>query len=136
MPSRAAFGRSRCAITGRQHEVARLGSGERDFDGLAIAKLADHDHVWIFTERCFQRGHEAQRVPSDFSVRHDRAFRWMHDLDRIFDRDDVVGVRGVEQIDESGHRRRLAVTARAGDDDEPLVVADGFLELARKTETL
>ena len=44
----------------------------------------------------------------------------VHELDRIFDRDDVILPLPVDRIHHRAQRRRLARAGRTGDEDEPL----------------
>ena len=54
------IGRDR--VEGSEHEVTRLGGGQRERDRLEIPHLADHQHVRIFTKRRAKRGGERARV--------------------------------------------------------------------------
>ena len=44
----------------------------------------------------------------------------MDELDGVLDRDDVVGPRLIDVVDDRGERGRLARAGRAGHEDEPL----------------
>src|SRR5690606_23231178 len=73
---------------------------------------------------------------ADLALRDDGLLARVHDLDGVLDREDVIGLRAVDQIDERRERRRLAVAARARDDHEALVVRDHLRELDREAELL
>ena len=47
----------------------------------------------------------------------------MQELDRIFDREDVLGARLVDQVDDRGQRRRLARSGRTGDEHDAVLAA-------------
>ena len=44
----------------------------------------------------------------------------VHELDRVLDRDDVVGAVAVDVVDQRAERRGLARAGRAGDQHQPL----------------
>ena len=46
----------------------------------------------------------------------------VQELDRVLDRDDVLGVGLVDVVDHRGERRRLARAGRAGDQDDPALL--------------
>ena len=76
-----------------EDEVAGLGRGERGRDRLEVAHLADEDHVRVLAERGAQRLGEARRVGADLALVDDAALVAVHELDRILDREDVLGAR-------------------------------------------
>src|SRR3954470_14480764 len=57
----------------------------------------------------------------------------VYELDRIFDRDDVIRSRPVDVVDHRGERRRLAGAGRTGDEHETFLqrteIQDGWREL-------
>ena len=58
--------------------------------GLLVAKLTDEDDVGILAKNATQGLLEGGRVEADLALRDDAALVVMHDLDRIFDRDNVI----------------------------------------------
>ena len=78
----------------RQHEMAGLGGHQRRLDRLVVAHLADEDDVRVLAQRRAQRGREAARVDVDLALVDDRLLVLMEELDRILDRDDVLGAVG------------------------------------------
>ena len=76
-----------------EDEVAGLGRGQRGRDRLEVAHLAEEDHVRVMPERPAQRRGEADRVLTDLALVDDAALVLVQELDRILDRDDVVGAR-------------------------------------------
>ncbi len=57
-------------------------------------------------------------------------------LDRIFNRDDVVVVRFVDQIDDGGQRRTLAAAGWSSDQHNPILDIDDLLQLFRQIEVV
>ena len=97
-------------VQGREHEVTGLGRGERERDRLEIAQLADHDHVRVLAQRRAQRAGEGVRVPVHTALIHQAAFRGMHVLDGILDREDVLAALLVDQVRRA---RRASTTCRS-----------------------
>ncbi len=97
-----------------EDEVARLGRLDGDGDRLEVAHLADEDDVRILAERSAERVLEALRVLADLALVHEALDVLVNELDRIFDRDDVVGAVLVDVVDHRGERRRLARPGRTG----------------------
>ena len=98
--------------------MAGLGRGERGCDRLEVAHLADEDHVGVLAERCAQALGEARRVEPDLALVDDAALVLVDELDRVLDREDVLGARAVHLVDQRRERRRLARAGWAGDQDE------------------
>ena len=105
-----------CSV--REDEVAGLGGGQRRRDRLEVAHLAEEDHVGVLAERATQGVGEPGRVLPDLALVDDAALVMVQELDRILDRDDVVGARAVDLVDDRRERRRLARAGRAGDEHE------------------
>ena len=119
-----------------EHEVAGLGGGERGADRLEVAHLADEDHVGVLAERGAERLAEAGRVDADLALVDDAALVPVHELDRILDREDVVGAVAVDLVDHRGERRRLTGAGRAGDEDEAARLHRELGERGRQAELL
>jgi hypothetical protein len=91
------------------------GLGERDgvFHRLAIANLADQNHVRGLAQRVLQRRVPALGIHADFALRDDAVAMFVHVLDRIFDGDDVTVAVFVAVADHRGERGGFAGTGRA-----------------------
>ena len=74
----------------REHEVAGLGGGERGRDRLEVAHLAEEDHVGVLAQRRAQRLAEGRCVGADLALGDDAALVPVHELDRVFDGEDVM----------------------------------------------
>ena len=109
---------ARLRVQGAEDEVAGLGGGDRGRDRLEVAHLAEEDHVGVLAQRGPERVAEARRVGADLALVDDAALVAVQELDRILDRDDVVGARPVDLVDHRRERRRLARAGRPGDEDE------------------
>jgi hypothetical protein len=71
-------------------------------------------------QRCAERGLECLRVQPDLALVHQTLDVLVNELDRIFDRDDVVGAVLVDEVDHRRERCRLAGARRSGHDHEAL----------------
>jgi len=109
-------------VQGPDHEVAGLGGGERQPHRLHVAHLADDDDVGILAQRGPERPREAHGVGAHLPLVHQRGLHRVHELDRVFEGDDVVGLRLVDQVHDRGERGALAAPGRSADQDDPPVV--------------
>ena len=74
-----------------ENQVTRLGDGERRFDRLEIAHLADQHDVGVLPQDVLERDLEADAVSrADFALVDDAHLVGVQELDRVFDRDDVL----------------------------------------------
>src|SRR5215210_21691 len=119
----------------REDEVAGFGRLERGLGRLGISELADQDHVRVLAERTAQRLAEGLRVQADLALVHDAPGVPVQELDRVFDRDDVLAAVLVDVVEHRGERRGLARAGGARDEDEASVLfrepadAGGHLQL-------
>ena len=120
----------------REDEVAGLGSGQRSGDRLEVAHLAEEDHVGVLAQRPAERLGEAERVLAHLALIDDAALVVVEELDRVFDRDDVIGARAVDLVDQRGERRRLTRARRAGEEHEPARLRGELVERGGQLEAL
>ena len=69
----------------------------------------------VLADRRAQGGGERSGVRADLALRDRRQLGLVHELDRILDRDDVLVVRLVDQVDDRRQRGRLAGAGRPSD---------------------
>jgi hypothetical protein len=79
-----------------EDEVARLGGLDGDGDGLEVAHLAHEHDVGVLAQRGAQGALEALGVRADLALVHQALLVRVHELDGVFDGDDVI--RGVALI--------------------------------------
>ena len=91
-----------------EHQVAGAGRGQGQFYRLQVAHFAHQDDVRVFAQGAAQGGRKRLGVNADFPVVHEAVFALMHELDRIFDRDDVIAAVLVAVIDHGRQRRGFA----------------------------
>ena len=125
-----------CGVQRAEHEVPGLGGRERGADRLEVAHLADEDHVGVLAERGAQRLAEAGRVDADLALVDDAALVAVHELDRVLDREDVIGAVAVDLVDHRRERRRLTGAGRARDEDEAARLHRELGERARQVQLL
>src|SRR2546423_5736497 len=121
-------------VKGREDEVSRLGGFERDFNRLAVAHLADEYDFGRLAQRRPEGQCEARRVGVKLALVYGRVLVRVKELYRVFDGDDVVRLRLVDEVNDGGERRRLARTRRAGDDDDAVLEAGDLLQDFRQVE--
>jgi hypothetical protein len=128
--------RGRARVQCAEHQVAGFGGGQRQADGLQVAHFADQDDVGVFAQRRAQRFAEAERVAMHFALVHQRALALVHELDRVLDRDDVVGLVVVDVVDHRRERGRFAGAGRAGDQHQAARLHRQVLEDLRRVQVV
>ena len=119
-----------------EDKVAGGRGGQRQLDRFQIAHFTDEKDVRVFAQRAAQGGGERVRVHADFAMLHQAILAAMHELDRVFDRDDVIVPLHVGVIHHRRQRGRFAGTGRAGDQDQALLQHRKFLQHRRQTRDL
>ena len=115
-----------------EDEVTGLGRGERGRDRLEVAHLAEEDHVGVLTQGAAERVGEPGRVLADLALVDDAALVVVEELDRILDRDDVVGAGAVDLVDDRRERRGLTRAGRAGDEHEAARLGGQLVQARRQ----
>ena len=100
-------------VQGGEHQVAGFHCGQCGGDGLQVSKLTYFDDVRVFAQRSLQRFGEAFRVGAHFALAHYAALVLVHEFDRVFDGDDVVGAFRVRLVYDRGQGGRLSGAGRA-----------------------
>src|SRR6478735_1225447 len=77
----------------REYEVSGFGRLEGDLNRLAVAHLADEDDLGSLAEGCAQREGKRRRVAVQFALVYGALLVAVQELDRILNRQDVLGTR-------------------------------------------
>ncbi len=119
-----------------EDQVAGLRGLDRDRHGLQVPHLADQHDVGVFAQRGPQRHLEAAGVDANLPLVDQALLIGVDELDRVFDRHDVVGARPVNVVDQRGQRRGLARTRGAGDQHQAPGQLAQVDDLLSETEVL
>ena len=90
------------------HQVARERIRNRRGHRLAVADLADQDHIRRLAQGVAQRDLHRRRVAPDLALVDDRLLVREQKLDRVFDRQDMPGHLLVAPFEHRRQRRALA----------------------------
>ncbi|CAB4925301.1 unannotated protein [freshwater metagenome] len=123
-------------MQGAEHEVARLGRGERDGNGLEIAHLADEDDVRVLAQRMLQGIAERQGVVADLALVHHAEAVPVHELDRVLNRHDVGLARAIRLVDDRRQGCGLTGAGRTGDKYEAAREVSEVTEVLRHVQRL
>ena len=88
-----------------EDEMPRLRSPERRANSVRVAYLANEYHVGILAERLHERRVEAHGVATHLPLVYEAPGGLVDVLDRVLERDDVVGTREVDPVQDRGQRR-------------------------------
>src|SRR5690606_41427303 len=113
----------------------RFRRGQREADRLEVAHLADEDDVGVLAQRRAQRLAEAERIAMHLALVHERALALVHELDRVLDRDDVIGLVVVDVVYHGGERRRDRKSTRLNSSHVKISYAVFCLKKKKKKHT-
>ena len=102
-------------------EVSGFGRLDRDGDRLEIPHLADEHDVRVFAQRGAQRVLEPFGVGVHLALVDEAPLVLVYELDRIFNRDQMIITVLVDVVDHGAERGRFSRSGRTGDEHEPLV---------------
>ncbi|KAG1396796.1 hypothetical protein G6F59_013753 [Rhizopus arrhizus] len=105
-------------MQGAQHQVAGFGKRDGVVHAFAGTHLADHDHVRRLAQGGLQRRFPAVGIDADLALGDDAALVLVHELDRVFDGDDVAGRVLVAVTDHRCQRGRFTGTGSADEQDD------------------
>ena len=105
-------------VQGAEHEVAGFRRRQRQANGLQIAHLADQDHVRILAQGRAQCVVERKRMRTDFALIDQALLRFMHEFDRVLDRQNVAVLVFIDMIDHRRQGGRLAGPGRPGNQND------------------
>src|SRR5688572_9489431 len=120
----------------RHAQVTGLGKGDGVVHGVAVADLADQDHVRGLAQRVLERRVPRVGVHAHFALGDDAVLVVVHVLDRVLDGDDVPVAVLVAITDHRRERRGFPRARAAHHDDEAALGHDYVLEHRRKIEVL
>ena len=72
-----------------KYQVTGFGGGQCEADGFRVTHLAHQNHVWVFTKRGTQSVGEAVGMFMQLTLVDQTFFTFVHELDRVFDGQDV-----------------------------------------------
>ncbi len=121
-------------VQGGEGQVAGLGDAQRRLDGLEVAHLADQHDIGVLTQAGPQGVGEAMGVGVELALVDDALLVAVEILDRVLDRDDVLGALTVHLVQHGGERRRLAGAGGAGDEHQSARFLADLLDDRRQTE--
>ena len=94
--------------------MAGLRRFQHDFNGLAVAHLADQDHLGSLSHGGTQCVGKAWSIAVQFPLVDGGRFVVVQELDGVFHRDDVIIFFAIDGVKQHRKRRRLARSCRAG----------------------
>ena len=98
-----------------EHEMPGFRRFERDRHRLEVAKLTNENDIRILAQRSAQCALERRSVQSHLPLRYDAALVLVDEFDRVFDRDDVVVTRPVDEVDQGPERCGFSRAGGTGD---------------------
>ena len=113
------------------HQPSRSGGFEHERHDAVAAQLLDRQHVGILAQRDADGGEQSRSFAPNLALADHRPARFVDHLDFVFDRDDVIAARPVDEIDKGGDQRALPARARPGDQHQSLGLERERLDLAR-----
>jgi hypothetical protein len=118
-----------------QAQVSGFGKGDGVVHGLPIPDFAHHDHVRCLPQGVLQRDFPGVGVDADLALGDDAFLVLMHELDRVFDGDDVTLAIAVAVIDQRGQRGGFAGAGAADKNDQAAQVIAMSLSTAGKASS-
>ena len=86
------------------HQVACLASLQCNFDGFAVAHLADEDHFGRLPQRRAQCQRKTRRVGMQFALVNRGFFVAMQEFDGVLDSEDVTGLFCIHLVQDGSER--------------------------------
>src|ERR1044071_9949605 len=120
----------------RENKMARLCCFKRDLCSFKIAHLAYENHFWRLAQCCTKCRRKVARVVTDFTLVDRRTFVRVQVLDWIFDRDHVVVLLFVDDVDECGLGRALAGTGWTSNEHKAVAQLGDIGQMRWQAESL
>ena len=105
-------------MQGAEYQHAHFGRRNGECDRFHLAHFAHENYVGVLTNCGAKRRPEPLGVEPDLAMRKHAFAILMHELDGVFNRNDVLRRRAVNFIDDSRQRGRLPRAGGAGDEHE------------------
>ena len=113
-----------------KHQVPCIGRLQSDPHRLRIPQLPHQNHVWVLSQRAFQRLRKTWCVTADFTVSDQTLVGIVDKLDGVFDGHNPQPPRTVEMVDHRCQCRTLPTPCSAGDQHQATPLFRDFTEHA------
>src|SRR5262249_26232366 len=128
-------GRTR-GVNRTEHQVAGFGRVDGRQKRFFVTHFADEHHVGVFTHGVLHTDLEVNHIKPDLAL-VDKALIFGEDeFDRVFERQDVLAVLMVDQVEHRRDGRALAGTGDAGKQHHALIVMAKLFDRGRQKEAL
>ena len=107
---------------------------EHDFDGFAVAHLADKNYLGRLPQRRTQRVRKAGSIGVQFPLMDGAAFVVVQELDGIFDGDHVIRLLAIDAVEKDRQGGRFAGTSGAGNQHDSIAKFGHVGEVSGKVE--
>ena len=91
-----------------EDQMAGFRGSQRQLNRIEVPHFSDQNDVRIFAQRGLQRIGKGVSMRSQFALVDEAFFRFVNELDRIFDRQNMAFICFVEIIDHGGEGRGFA----------------------------
>src|ERR1700757_104185 len=98
--------------------MTRLGSFQGDFSSFVVTHFADQNYLRCLSQSGSERRRKILRIVADLPLIDGRILVRVQVFDRIFDCDDVIVLRLVDDVDYSSKRRAFTGAGGTGDENE------------------
>ena len=103
-----------------QHQMPRLRRRQRRRDRLTVSHLSQRDDIGILSQRITDALRKIHHITPDLPLMDERLLHRDHVLHRILQRHHMTGSLLADQRKNARHRRTLAASRRARDEDKPV----------------
>ena len=115
----------RVGVQGREHQVPGQRGLYAHGHGFLVARLADHDDVWVSTQ---ESPHHHGEINTGFFIDLHLAQAFLRDLNRVFDRP-YLALGPIQVAENRVQRGGLARTSGPADIKQSVGFGNGFLDL-------
>ena len=122
-------------MDGAEHQVAGFGRVDGGHERFRIAHFADEHHVGVFADGVLHADAEIDDIEANFALVDQALVFREHEFDRVLERENVLAILMVDQIEHRGDRGAFAGARNAGQQDHALVEMAKFLDGGRQKET-